>query len=468
MNRTIFIIAAFLLTRFSVNGQYLYNQLEKRYSVYEIKADIDQLYKDLKRHHFNLNLYISKTALEHEFDSLKSAIADSLTTVQVYNKLLPVLSRIGDGHLRIDYVDVAKVTPGDYLKYGKPYSSPFERIKLNFIEDRAYVTENFENITAGSEILSINHINTSTIISEYLQRVFSDGYNTTFKYFFLNNGMLDGIWQRLKRTDTLKIITSWEGTIDSAYVIGKPFDIKMALEENKKTETAPSWQRLLSFKKIDTNLAYIKVNTFQTIMSKEDLEIFNNELPRFDHVVLDLRGNTGGNIFIMAHLLKLFLTKPIKLASFPNELIKGVLLPTLDTNKRKQLDYVKAYNRNGYEMLVPFANGYKGKLYILVNGGTFSAAAAFANALAVTKRGILVGEETGGGRNTFNAGFYLEKTSKNIGLKYAIGLIPFNLPEPSDTIGHGVMPDIKIKYSLKDYLDKKDLEIDWVKNHIAN
>src|SRR3954469_9676253 len=123
MNRTIFIIAAFLLTRFSVNGQYLYNQVEKRYSVYEIKADIDQLYKDLKRHHFNLNLYISKIALEHEFDSLKSAIADSLTTVQVYNKLLPVLSRIGDGHLRIDYVDVAKVTPGDYLKYGKPYSS---------------------------------------------------------------------------------------------------------------------------------------------------------------------------------------------------------------------------------------------------------------------------------------------------------------------------------------------------------
>lgn len=462
------IVSALLLISYSSRSQYLYNQIEKKYSETDIKADLDQLYADLKKHHLNLNLYISKKSLDHEFDSLKSSLSEPLTTREVYSKLLPVLSKIGDGHLRLDFVERSRITPNDYLKYALPYSSPFEQIKLKFIDDRIYITENLQNIRAGAEILSINDNNASNIISEYLRRSFSDGYNVTFKYFFLNNDYLDGVWQLLKRADTLKITARLDSETDSVYVIGKPLDIKKSLEGNITTANTLPIQQLLSFRKIDSNVAYIKVNTFQAMMSKEDVDIFNNGLLNFNHLILDLRGNTGGNIFTMAHLLKFFLIKPSKFADFPEELIKGVLLPVSDTNKRKQLNYVQEYNRNGYGMLVPFLNGYKGKLYVLVNGGTFSAASAFANALALTGRGILIGEETGGGRNTFNAGVYFEHTTKNIGLSYAIGLIPFNLPEPSGIVGHGVMPDVKIKYSLQDYLDKKDLEIDWVMKHISD
>jgi Peptidase family S41 len=456
------LILLFLFVDIS-SAQYLYNQLEKKHSAVEIRKDINQLYTDLKKHHLKLYQYIKKDDLENQIDSLKSAINKPLTSAELYQQLLPILSQIGDGHLRIDFFEPTKVTETDYLKYGKRYSSPFEQLGLKFIDGKIFVVDNKSgnpDLIPGSEILSINHVLASNITKTALQNSFSDGYNTTFKYFFLNYGNLDNVWRIFKNKDSLKLVFQNANKTDSTYLIGKPYDVKAALLAGKQNLNTGT--QFLSYKKLDTNTAYLKVNNFEAQITQNDVDLFNNELPKTKSLVLDLRNNTGGNIFLMCHFLKFFLNKPIKPIEFPKELIKGMLLPTLDSNRKKQINYVKEFNQNGYGNLIPFNNAYKNKLYILINGGTFSAASIFANTLAFSERGILIGEETGGGRNNINAGTYFNGNLKNTAIIYSIGLVPFNLPQPSDTIGRGVMPDIKINYTLADYLAKKDLEMDWV------
>jgi hypothetical protein len=444
-------------------AQYLYHQLEEKHPISNIRKDIDQLYADLKKHHLKLYQYIKKGELDFKIDSLKSSINKPLTSADLYLQLLPILSKIGDGHLKIDFFEPTQVTEKDYLQYGKPYSSPFEQLSLKFIADKIFLTENRSlntNLSAGSEIVSINNIKAVDIVKSALQNSFSDGYNNTFKYSFLNYGNLDNVWRIFKNKDSLKIVFQNGDHIDSAYLIGKPYDIKNALQTNKQQTNNKS--QFLSYKKLGTHTAYLKVNTFTAKMEQYDVDLFNNTLSKTQNLILDLRNNTGGDIFLMCHFLKFFINKSIKPIEFPQELIKGMLLPTLDSNRKKQINYVKEFNQNAYGNLIPFNNAYKNKLYILINGGTFSAASIFANTLALSQRGILIGEETGGGRNNINAGTYFNGKLKNTGITYSIGLVPFNLPQPSTTIGRGVMPDVKINYTLVDYLAKRDLEMDWV------
>ena len=44
----------------------------------------------------------------------------------------------------------------------------------------------------------------------------------------------------------------------------------------------------------------------------------------------------------------------------------------------------------------PKPNNFKGKVYVLINGGSFSASSIISSNLKSTKRAIFVGEETGG------------------------------------------------------------------------
>ncbi|HEX4373031.1 MAG TPA: hypothetical protein VHZ50_07005, partial [Puia sp.] len=45
---------------------------------------------------------------------------------------------------------------------------------------------------------------------------------------------------------------------------------------------------------------------------------------------------------------------------------------------------------NEQRKLVPVKNNYKGKLYILINGGTFSSSGILSSYLELTRRGIFI------------------------------------------------------------------------------
>ncbi|SDC61024.1 S41 family peptidase [Niabella drilacis] len=461
--KLLLLAAGFLLIGVPAEAQYLYGRVEQKYAPGAVKKDIAQLYADLKKYHLNLTRFVTAGELKRAFDSLQNSVTDSLTAGQVHYRLLPLLSRIGDGHLALNYFDPDKITEADKGKYTADYDSPFNQLRLKFIGRRIFVKDHFaerERIPAGAEIIAINGIGSGDVIDRALRYTFSDGYNTTFKYFFLNYEPLDGLWTNVFRVcKTLHMVYRSGSTTDSVTIQGK----QKTPARQAPDRTIAGKQPFLDFKRIDTGTAYLKINTFKPAWDSTDRQTFaklSKELGQARHLILDLRGNTGGEMGLMLMMLRGMITRPIQPIKFPAELTKGVLLPPADTAKKSQLRYVKEYNLQGWGNLVPFNGAYKNPLYVLVNGGTFSAAAIMAYALAIDKRAVLIGEETGGGRNTITAGIMYNNRMKHTDISYAFGLVPFNATYPSAETGHGVQPDIKISYTMDDYLGNRDLEME--------
>ncbi|WP_300602876.1 S41 family peptidase [Niabella sp.] len=445
------------------HAQYLQGRVVQKYARAAIQSDIAQLYKDLKKYHLNLEQYISPDELKKNFDRLREEIPDSLTPQQLYYRLLPVMSRIGDGHMACHYFDPEKITGDDASKFILPYDSPLNQLQLKFIDKKIFVLNHAaaeKTIPPGAEVIRINGLPSGTVIDSVFRFMNADGYNTTFKYFFLNYRPLNGLWEYVfHNCETLNVVYKNNQSVDSITVHGKP-----AASMDRKPDPESQKLPFLNFRRMDSGTAYLKVNTFEPAWDTADQRmfamVFLKELSQTSHLILDLRGNTGGQQGLMLMLLKGLITTAVQPIKFPSELIKGVVLPPADTVKRNQLKYVKEYNLQGWGNVVPFSGSYKNRLYVLVNGGTFSAAAIMANALGMDKRAVLIGEETGGGRNTTTAGIMYHNQMRYTGIAYSFGLIPFNATNPIAETGHGVQPDIKITYILEDYLNNRDLEME--------
>lgn len=106
---------------------------------------------------------------------------------------------------------------------------------------------------------------------------------------------------------------------------------------------------------------------------------------------------------------------------------------------------------------------------MLVNGGTFSAAAILAaNLQSVNNDVTVVGEESGGGSEGCTGGTFKHFTLDNSTLTLSHGEIPLRTLGNYPVKGRGIIPGINIKYTINDHLAKRDLEMEWVINDIKS
>ncbi|WP_448636439.1 S41 family peptidase [Pedobacter panaciterrae] len=110
---------------------------------------------------------------------------------------------------------------------------------------------------------------------------------------------------------------------------------------------------------------------------------------------------------------------------------------------------------------------FKGKIYVLINGGSFSASSLLAANMRNLKNVTFVGEETGGSKNVWTAGIIKNMTLPTSKLSLAYGNMPAYFGDITNIDGRGLMPDVSISYTIEDYLANKDLEMDWVLKDIA-
>jgi hypothetical protein len=112
-------------------------------------------------------------------------------------------------------------------------------------------------------------------------------------------------------------------------------------------------------------------------------------------------------------------------------------------------------------------NVFKGQLYVLMNGVTFSSAADLVADLKRTSNAIFIGEESGGvyegptGGDNIVVQLPNSKIMVRISPNIQVGYMYQKHP-----IGRGVIPTNQVTYSIKDIVDKKDLELDLAKELI--
>ena len=111
----------------------------------------------------------------------------------------------------------------------------------------------------------------------------------------------------------------------------------------------------------------------------------------------------------------------------------------------------------------PKANSYKGKIYVLISGKTYSGGSEFAGLLKSKTKATFIGEETAGGFYGQTSGFVLNLTLPNTQTKIQIPLLKFATTFESDDIpfGRGIIPDYKVQPTYEEYENKIDSEMNF-------
>lgn len=482
----------------------------------KLKSDVDFAYKKLQKLHPKLNWYISKKDLDFKFDSLKNTISKPMTSLEFYKKLSPVISSVRQGHLIVSPA-IKIYTTKETKAIAKKGISPLSQFDFELFNDKLYVVKNKsydKSIKTGTEVVSINDKNPVDLIKEYNNYFTSDGFNTTFKknysaraftrFYIFENGYKDSLKYDFKFNDSIKTVYIKRKVVDTTGINKKSIPKKLttvekalnkakekAIKIDKSTygydDIAKRNNREFKFNEKDSSIAIIKINSF----SKGDFSKFYEESfkkiadKKAKTLIIDLRNNSGGRLPEISELYSyladstfVFLNKSevvSKTSMFNIDYFKGgsIFLKTLKVIGAPFVYsylYFKVHKKNdGKYYFSTYAkpqklssNAFKGKIYVLINGGSFSASSVISTNLKGSKRATFVGEETGGAYNGTVAMMMPVVELPNSKNKIKIGLMACTPNYQTEIFGRGIFPDKEITPTLEDRIKNNDPEMNWI------
>lgn len=470
----------------------------------KLRADVDFAYSRLKELHPQLYWYISKENLDHKFDSVKKTIHEPLTPLEFYFKLQPVISDIREAHLSLR-IPMKRLSRKE-TKALENKKAMFSRFGYYVQGERLYITENkdsIQGIKPGTEILSINSVPASVYVKKYGHLINSDGFNTTFQPYFLKDWLFYFYVAENGYENGAKLETLYNGDKKTYFLTRETkntADLEKDKTQKKRTPEkkindyvafSDSYNRHFKFLNADSSIAYIKVKSFSRAYSvKFYSETFNRiKKAKSEYLIIDIRNNYGGSLEEIHNLYSYLSPEPYVLVKPSLVTSKTAPLKTNYFRKSSLLEYIikgitypvfffaqtfSTYEKDGkfyYRMKAdkeakPDKNVFTGKVFVLMNGGSFSASSIFTAKLKNDKRAVLVGEETGGANDGTVAGFYSYQQLPNSKIDLPIGLV---LVQPNITFTNtkkGVLPDVAIKETLNDIISKSDPQLDWVMDEI--
>ncbi|PWN67516.1 S41 family peptidase [Chryseobacterium oncorhynchi] len=471
----------------------------------QLKEDVDYAYAKLQQMHPQLYWYIPKQELEHKFDSLKQTLNEPLTPLQFYFKFQPVIAGIREGHLSLR-MPRKKFTKKEIKKL-EHKKGLFSRFEYYISNDQMYIIQNndsIENIQPGTEILSINNVPVSDYIKKYRSLISSDGYNTTFQPYFLRDLFFNYYTAENGLSDKATIETLYKGE-KHTYILNRESksdtDVEKDKEMKKRTEdkklndyvaASNSYNRSFRFLDKDSTIAYIKVKSFSREYSEEFYKKTFSKIKsaKASYLIIDVRNNYGGSLYEINNLYSYLTDKPFTLIKPSQVTSRDVPLRTNYFRKSTPLEFAfksiaypsyffaqafSTYTKDGkvfYKMKAdkptkPNKEAFNGKVFVLINGGSFSASSIITAKLKNDKRATLVGEETGGANDGTVAGFYSYQKLPNSEIRFPIGLL---LVQPDISFSDskkGVVPDVVVHESMQDIIDRKDPQLEWIRNEIS-
>jgi hypothetical protein len=374
--------------------------LPQTYSPQQLQEDLDVLRTTLEEAHPGLYLYDGKAARDAQFDAVLDKLDRDMTAIEFYRLIAPLVAGIHDGH--------TVVSPSARSVVYAPEQGGFVPLRLWLIGQEAYVAEVLvpnSDLDRGTQLLSINGLPMTEILNRLLPFVPHDGRIETGKYFYLGKffpmyygwGVGPAGAVELRTRDPL---TGEEATAELPAIAA--VDLSAHLNQESTTDENLSLQILE-----DESIAIMTIRWFGDPGIETFFESSFSRLQALDirALVIDLRGNGGGNGHHGAMLYSYLADGPFRYYDYLGVVLDGPLtylahtdmLPSeLDATLRrivrtgsgglryphwKQLDEPQE-NR---------PNRFAGSVYFLIDGGSGSSTTEFAAVAHYNGRGIFVG-----------------------------------------------------------------------------
>ncbi len=434
INCKIFII--FIILSSTVFSQTIYDE--------GYQNDLIILKKFLENNHPSLYRFKNKEYINNLFEQSIESINNNSSERDFYKTIKHILSEIQDGHLSCS-------APEKTIKIIEEKEKHFP-LSLYFTSNKAFVNcSNLTNYKSGIEIIEINGKSINAIRKELFRYIVSDGSIETKKYWILNHSF----WFYFSLV--YGVNSEYEITYKGNNGILQKSIIKAELKKDIQCNRIvnESNDNLVCLEFVNNQLALLKIKTFvendlvnAKINFSNFLESSFTEIKKrkIKSLIIDLRGNGGGRD-VFGSLLYSYLTN----LSFRYYKELSTVTKTLMENEHSNLSIQQ-----------PKKNSFLGKVYVLINGLSFSATSEFCNVVKNNNRAVFIGEETGGTYCGNTSGKFAELIlpySKFTIFSPTIKYIMFTNNDKNTN--RGIIPDYEIIPTIEDLKSGIDKQLNF-------
>lgn len=414
----------------------------------QLHADLEGLKEGLETYNPAMYAYHPKVEFEQRIEVLKATITTSIDAVQWYKILCFATTGAYEGHITIG------TTEDEFFKgflKGDFKSLP---LSLQCLGERAYIWHNLSRndvLERGDELLSINGQSIASIRQQIFQHTVSDAGIETFKQKRYSKEFAARYFWFIERPDRFQITYKKHGEEQIRTVVLEALTRSEMSQWSIKRQYKSS--RFLGIDKvyslsINKDIAQLTLRSFDEAIIKENdikayafYESIFQRLRRnkVKHLIIDVRNNIGG------------------LKAFGDDMLPFLL----KKNRKGVFRELESWNGELSQASFPKRSRwwFKGQLYILVDGGTYSTAAHIAKYAKEFADAITIGEEAGSRYEGFAAGTYHQVTLPYSQTKIAIPnkWVKNIISEKQPTKNRGLLPDYEVQPTIDDLLNNKDV-----------
>lgn len=256
----------------------------------------------------------------------------------------------------------------------------------------------------------------------------------------------------------------------------------------------PYWSRYVRsvmepvyFSRINDSTAYFALGTFDLNQVQiETIEDSLKALVSVPNMIIDMRNNPGGDIEVMEKMISHFLERPSVLLNSYRKVNSNSTYKSFAHSANHSPDeimfpeYVEIEGRDGFydfsdcnKTIAPDSLvHYPGRLYILTDETSVSAASDFPAHLVRNNRAVTVGRETGTGYHYMTANKFVDIVLPNSNIQVTIPLIQEVFDDgvtERTPEGRGLMPDYEVPITYDEiYTSDKDPILDRALELIAD
>lgn len=401
-------------------------------SVDDMRQDFRQLRRILENEHCCLYEYTGKEEFDRLFDHQFRLIDRPMRYEEFFRMAAPIVAQVGCMH-------TALWMPGRFFDLGAENLFP---LQVELIEDNLVVTGGYREkneVPVGSVILEVNGLPAGEIFNALRAITSADALNPHFintqveKRFPMFYASVFGFPEKYTVTYSLP------GKKTRVTADLHPADIKSVRSVIFAHFNHPPLtidfieDRKTAVMTVKTFIYYDRVEYFRDFMDRSFREIKEKNI---ENLILDLRGNDGGDPFCAVILYSYLQKEPAPYFAEPYGKYSDLAKP------------------------VPVAdNHFMGNLYTLLDGRCGSTNGHFCALLKYHRIGKFVGTPSG---STYkcNAGRNTEVRLDRTSLILTFGRSTFAAAVEGLDKSKPIMPDFPVKETYRDFLEGKDAYLD--------
>lgn len=432
----------------------------QRYSVAQLQADFTYVRRVLQEAHPALYWYTSQDSLNQAFARTAAALTHPMGEPEYWQLLQTLVARVHCGHTRVQH-------SAAYRAWFRRQPYPYLPFTVAVRQNQLFVAENQSlaaDLRPGTEILAIDGHPTAEVLPRLRSLISADGYGTRFQDRELESGFFDAYYWSFYAAKPEYPLLVRDSTGHQQLLVPQPRPARArpatpALSAAQEHARQLARLHAVSYPANLPATAVLRIREF-SYDELEDYKQFHQQVfaelaqRRIRRLVLDLRGNGGGNNLLSVDLLRYLLKKDFVLTKSALAPVYAPFFSQADSIKPAFFDttHVRrlaggrfAFTNSTVGVQHPYHGRYfRGQVVVLVDGGTFSAASNLTASLRAQRRITVVGTETGGGEAGCSGGniteLELPETHLVLHLPHFQMLSACRHPQ----LGRGVRPDVEV------------------------